>query len=169
MSCRLNIAPRRHGHRRSTTREVGTARRQLLPVAALLIAGAVLGGSVATSATVRGELRASFTRASVQYVELFFTAAPYPDRQGDEPVVRTPVTLVQHGPRPMTYVIVAQASTSAGAAAPPQRRTVTLAAGASVSIVLLVPLPRAAREATVAVQLAGRSEALHYRVTPAAP
>jgi hypothetical protein len=66
-------------------------------------------------------------------------------------------------------VILAQASTSAGAAAPPQRRTVTLAAGASVSIVLLVPLPRAAREATVAVQLAGRSEALHYRVTPAAP
>jgi hypothetical protein len=140
-----------------------------LPVAALVTAGAVLGVAAGSSASVRDELRSSFTRAPSQYVELFFTTAPTLDDRGGAAVARTPVTLVQHGVRPATYVVEGRASTSDGTTTSPQSRTVTVAAGTSVDVVLILAVPRGARGAAITVQLRGRPESLHYRTTPATP
>ncbi|HEY0358373.1 MAG TPA: hypothetical protein VGD11_07305 [Mycobacteriales bacterium] len=139
-----------------------------MPVAALVTAGAVLGVAAGSSASVRDELRSSFTRAPSQYVELFFTTAPTLDDRGGAAVARTPVTLVQHGVRPATYVVEGRASASDGTTSP-QSRTVTVAAGTSVDVLLTLAVPRGARGATIAVQLRGRPESLHYRITPDTP
>jgi hypothetical protein len=142
------------------------------PLGCIGVAGAVLAAvlvvvaTVATWPAVRQELRVSFTRTPVQYVELFFTTTPSVTRQG---TVRVPVTLVHHGAIPAPYVVRARLLTESSATPAVASTVVTADARTIVTVVLLLPAPRATGPRTVVVELVGRAENLHYRLpSPAA-